>query len=124
MSKMDWNSIEGIWRYPITISFAKRVGQLRQSFRTSRHRIHRIASTCSARATETVSSIPRSGATDLKPVPPSSSLELWKDISPTIGSFSSSLNDSTTCLVRWTYSFERGGPTLKRFIFHLGEIWR
>jgi hypothetical protein len=28
LSKMNWNNTEGISRYPITISFAKRVGQL------------------------------------------------------------------------------------------------
>jgi hypothetical protein len=32
LSKMDWNSTEGISRYPITISFAKRVGQLMAEF--------------------------------------------------------------------------------------------
>jgi hypothetical protein len=28
LSKMNWNNTEGISRYPITLSFAKRVGQL------------------------------------------------------------------------------------------------
>ena len=28
LSKMNWNNTEGVSRYPITISFAKRVGQL------------------------------------------------------------------------------------------------
>jgi hypothetical protein len=28
LSKMNWNNTEGISRYPVTLSFAKRVGQL------------------------------------------------------------------------------------------------
>lgn len=37
LTKMNWNTSEGLSRYPITVSFAKKVGQLMSEFSESQH---------------------------------------------------------------------------------------
>ena len=63
LSKMNWNSAEGISRHPITLSFAKKVGTIMTEMGDdSELRTHHIASTCERRSLLRGNAFPLAGA--------------------------------------------------------------